>query len=172
MFAVLVACGITIYFNIATAKQPSVVVHAADKSTEAAKPVSAAPQVKPVEPPPPPPPKPLTADIVNDSSLVLPGGYLKPYSFHVGKSGDVTGRFSAKGGVDDAITVVITNADGYTNMSHNNTFRAWYNSGELTVDDIAVRNLPPGDYLLVFSTRRSLTNRTIETRVTLTDCCY
>lgn len=105
--------------------------------------------------------------LLNDN-FVLPPGYIKTINFHVRGLGTVTGRFQAKGGIDDAIRVVITNQDGYTNYSKNNAFRSWYNSNEVAVDNINV-TLGPGDYVLLYSTTGSLTNRTIQTNVTLSD---
>ncbi len=114
--------------------------------------------------------RPKEIDTVNDS-FALPPGYLKSYPLSVGKHGKVSGRFQAQGGIDDAIRVVITDANGYTNMSHGNGYRCWYDSREVTVDNISA-DLSPGEYLLVYSNRGSLTNRTITTKVHLSDCCY
>ena len=105
--------------------------------------------------------------IVSDD-FALPPGYTKSYNFAVKGQGTVVGRFEAQGGIDDAIQVVITDRDGLTNLRNGNRFQCWYNSGEVTVQNINV-SLSPGDYILVFSNRGSLTNRTIKTAVRLND---
>jgi hypothetical protein len=105
--------------------------------------------------------------LVNDN-FALPPGYIKTVNFHVRGSGTVTGRFKAHGGIDDAIRVIITNQDGYTNYQKNNSYRAWYNSGEVAVENVNA-TLGPGDYILLVSNTGSLTNRTIQADIKLSD---
>jgi hypothetical protein len=105
--------------------------------------------------------------LVNDE-LALPPGYIKHYSFVVKGQGAISGRFEARGGIDDAIQVIVTDRDGLTNLRNGNRFRRWYNSGEKTVEDISM-SLSAGEYVLVFSNRGSLTNRTTKTNVKLDD---
>jgi hypothetical protein len=103
-----------------------------------------------------------------DDNFVLPPGYIKTINFHVQGLGTVTGRFQARGGIDDAIRVIVTNADGYTNYRKRNAYRYWYDSNDVAVDNINA-TLGPGDYVLLVSNTGSLTNRTIQTNVKLSD---
>ena len=105
--------------------------------------------------------------IVNDE-FALPPGYIKHYSFAAKGQGTISGRFEAQGGRDNAIQVIITDQDGLTNLRNGNRFRCWYDSGEATVQNINI-SLSAGEYVLVFSNRGSLTNRTTKTSVNLDD---
>jgi hypothetical protein len=94
--------------------------------------------------------------IVNQA-FTLKAGQFMSYKFTIPKSsggGTVTGNFVASGGGDD-IYVVITNETGLTNIKSGNNYRAYYDSGKVTTDDINI-NLGPGTYYIVFSNGHSL----------------
>jgi hypothetical protein len=112
-------------------------------SSRAAAPPNVKPVSVPIVTPPPPEPLPQIHRIVHDDAMLLPAGYWKSVSFTVGKRGKITGRVEAKGGIDDAIKVVITDPDGLTNLSRGNDYRGWYHSGEVSVATLDVGNLAP-----------------------------
>jgi hypothetical protein len=100
--------------------------------------------------------EPQSQQIVNQA-FSLKAGQFSSYKFTIPNSsggGTVSGNFVASGGGDD-IFVVITNETGLTNIKSGNSYRAYYNSGKVTTDDINV-NLAPGTYYIVFSNAHSL----------------
>lgn len=100
--------------------------------------------------------EPQSHQIVNQA-FSLKAGQVSSYKFTIPKSsggGTVSGNFVASGGGDD-IVVVITNETGLTNLKSENNFKAYYDSGKVTTDDIDV-NLSPGTYYIVFSNAHSM----------------
>jgi hypothetical protein len=105
---------------------------------------------------PPPQSEPQSHRIVNQA-FSLKAGQFSSYKFTIPKSsgsGTVSGNFVASGGSDD-IFVVITNETGLTNLKSGNNFKAYYDSGKVTTDNINV-NLAPGTYYIVFSNAHSM----------------
>ncbi|HEX8564644.1 MAG TPA: emp24/gp25L/p24 family protein [Pyrinomonadaceae bacterium] len=100
--------------------------------------------------------EPQSHRIVNEA-FTLKAGEFASYKFTIPKSssgGTVTGNFTASGGSND-IFVVITNQAGVTNIKNGNSYKAYYDSGKVTTDDINL-NLAPGTYYIVFSNIHSL----------------
>jgi hypothetical protein len=93
--------------------------------------------------------------IVNQA-FSLKAGEFSSYKFTIQNSGGgrVVGNFVASGGGDD-IFVVITNESGLTNIKSGNNYKAYYDSGKVSADDIDV-NLSPGTYYIVFSNAHSM----------------
>lgn len=105
---------------------------------------------------PPQESEPQSHHIVNQA-FSLKAGQFSSYKFTIPKSsggGMVSGNFVASGGSDD-IFVVITNETGLTNIKSGNNFKAYYDSGKVTTEDINV-SLAPGTYYIVFSNAHSM----------------
>jgi len=97
------------------------------------------------------------AQSIVSEAFSLKGGQYMSYKFTIPESsggGTVVGNFVASGGSDD-IFVVITNESGLTNIKSGNSYKAYYDSGKVSADDINV-NLSPGTYYIVFSNAHSL----------------
>jgi hypothetical protein len=93
--------------------------------------------------------------IIN-SNFLVPARRLTYFPINVPSQGaQVTGRFSARGGMGNDIEAFIIPAFELPNVMNGNQFRYFYTSGKVTVGEINVR-LQPGSYYLVFNNKMSL----------------
>jgi hypothetical protein len=73
----------------------------------------------------------------------------------------VAGMFRAQGGRGNDIRVIIVDGMGLENLNNHNQFRAYYDSGKVTVANIDVQ-LGPGTFYMVFDNSFSLlTNKLV-----------
>lgn len=105
--------------------------------------------------------------IPGNSRISIPAGKYQSYSFRVGESALVTGRFQAFGGAQNDIEAYILDHDGFLNWTNDHGAPAYYNSGRLTVGNIRTP-LGAGTYYLVFSNRNSPADaKTVEASIQL-----
>jgi len=79
----------------------------------------------------------------------------------------VSGSFKASGGSGNDIIVYIFDSINYTNWSNGHQSSAFYNSGQVTVQNINT-SLAPGSYYLVFdNTFSTLTSKVVTTTINL-----
>jgi len=112
---------------------------------------------------PPPTPRPVI-QIFNGSEVIGAGQSIW-WSFSVGNEGaNVTGDFSAAGGLQDEIECYITDESGKENIRRGLQSRVWYSSGTVNNARIEVP-LGPGNYVLMFRNVSPWTQRVIRGRI-------
>ena len=67
----------------------------------------------------------------------------------------IKGRFKATGGSHNDIQMLIMDSDEFENFKNNNQFKAFYDSGKVTVGKFDV-TLAPGTYVIVYNNKWSL----------------
>ncbi|MGZ5435132.1 MAG: zinc-ribbon domain-containing protein [Pyrinomonadaceae bacterium] len=100
--------------------------------------------------------EPIKYEIVN-RAITLAARQISWYKFSIPdtvSTAKVAGTFTASGGSND-IFVVITDEAGLTNLRNGNQYRAYYDSGKITTDNINL-TIPPGTYYVVFSNAHAL----------------
>lgn len=98
-----------------------------------------------------------------NGSIAVNASSWQAISFSVtGRTGTVTGRFTAQG----SINAYILDADGLTNFRGGAQTETFYNSGNVIVANINV-TLPRGYYYLVFRNNNILSAKTVFGNITL-----
>lgn len=112
---------------------------------------------------------PQSQNLVNGAITVKADGYYD-VSFTVTSSMEnpiVSGSFTASGGSGNDIIAYIFDSIDYTNWSNNHQSSAFYNSGQVTTQNIST-SLAPGSYYLVFdNTFSTFTSKVVNTTVNL-----
>lgn len=105
-----------------------------------------------------------TITIVNGTLNVQGGGY-SWYSFTAPSGGTFSGNFTATGGTDSKIEVMVMTAPNFELWQANGSVNVAYYSGELTTASANLQ-LPAGQYRLVLSGKKNFFDRAVAAHYT------
>jgi hypothetical protein len=108
--------------------------------------------------------------LVPTEITVNPGTpYVSPFNVDTAtmKNIRISGRFSASGGTDNGIEAFILDQDNYTNWRDGHQARVLYQSGVVTVGNVAASITTPGNYYVVFSGRANFVARKVDANLKL-----
>lgn len=88
------------------------------------------------------------------------------FEFGLNQDATITGKFSAQGGSND-IECVIFDEDGFVNFKNGHrAAKVFYNSRGYVTQGTINKNLPPGNYFIIFNNVDSIfTNKTVTAKI-------
>jgi hypothetical protein len=93
--------------------------------------------------------------VVAEKAFTIDAGGYTWFTFDFPEDANIKGKFRAQGGSRNDIEVYLMDDDSLENWRNGNSFRYYYFSGRVTVDNFNLR-LRKGRYNLVFSNRWSI----------------